>query len=638
MDSTRGNVNLGILGHVDSGKTTLCRVLSSTFSTASNDKGRQSKERGITLDLGFSSFTDAGVNYTLVDHPGHSTLIRTVLLGSRIIDALVLVVDAVSGVQPQTIEALAISSTLPHVSSAIVVVNKIDAISQGTEGPRYKNVVKSILDASKGTPFSGAKILPFSAMLNDTGQEIGDAQGLSTEQILHEITASTPIPDRSPHLARPFLFAVDHCFPLKGVGSVLTGTCTSGSLEVNSSIHLPAFDITRKVKSIQKFRSSSKSVAAGDRAAICVTQIDSASIERAVAVEPGSIIQIKECVAKVTRIPLFSGALADMKNGKYHITLGSETVLADVEFFGAAELAKDDKTDCFGSFVVQQKYIDNPNSSSSEEDEKLCCANYVRITFPSPLFSLPNPPLMGLRLDRADYSCRIAFHGPVLHHTDGKTSPSCKSRITSYTSKEKTCTIDKVGALFLRESDKKECAFECVAKNLFGGSNMSTFTGLKLESQGGNVGVIARPFGTEGKFIVDFPAGLDDVKAGDSLIFRFRKVKGDKSGKMIQDFINVPKSVNRRAIANEPPPPPKKVKSGTVEKEKGDGLFIVTGLFKPEDDIKKSLGNQVTATVSSGDILEGKIAGSFGKAGKCKVQFDSTVVLQTGTKVNLTVA
>jgi len=105
------NVNVGILGHVDSGKTSLCKAISTLASTAAFDKNPQSKERGITLDLGFSAFyTDSPIldydriQYTLVDCPGHASLIRTIIGGAQIIDFMVLVIDAIKGVQTQTSE------------------------------------------------------------------------------------------------------------------------------------------------------------------------------------------------------------------------------------------------------------------------------------------------------------------------------------------------------------------------------------------------------------------------------------------------------------------------------------------------------------------------------------------------------
>ena len=134
------NINVGILGHVDSGKTSLSRALSTVGSTACFDKHPQSKERGITLDLGFSSFMtelpeqlvgqlDAGaMQITLVDCPGHASLIRTIIGGAQIIDLMILVIDVNKGIQTQTAECLVIGEITND--KMIIVLNKVDMIPE----------------------------------------------------------------------------------------------------------------------------------------------------------------------------------------------------------------------------------------------------------------------------------------------------------------------------------------------------------------------------------------------------------------------------------------------------------------------------------------------------------------------------
>lgn len=147
------NINLGVLGHVDAGKTSLCKALSTHLSTSALDKLPQSQERGITIDLGFSAFFAPApdslksdydvIQFTLVDCPGHASLIRTVVAGAHIIDRLMLVIDAQKGVQAQTSESLIIGELLapqsiidnntstassPDFSSLIVVINKVDLL------------------------------------------------------------------------------------------------------------------------------------------------------------------------------------------------------------------------------------------------------------------------------------------------------------------------------------------------------------------------------------------------------------------------------------------------------------------------------------------------------------------------------
>ena len=136
------NVNVGVLGHVDSGKTSLVKALSTSLSTAALDKSSQSQQRGITLDLGFSAFSlpipdhlqeEAADRYsvmqfTLVDCPGHASLIKTIIGGAQIIDMIVLVIDVNKGIQTQTAECIVIGEIT--TDNFVVVLNKIDSIPE----------------------------------------------------------------------------------------------------------------------------------------------------------------------------------------------------------------------------------------------------------------------------------------------------------------------------------------------------------------------------------------------------------------------------------------------------------------------------------------------------------------------------
>lgn len=140
------NINVGVLGHVDSGKTSICRVLTQVASTASLDKSPQSKERGITLDLGFSSFMtrvpeeletkvqEKFLQFTLVDCPGHASLIRAIIGGAQIIDLMFLVIDINKGIQAQTAECIIIAEMF--IPKLIVVLNKVDCLEPQMLAPK----------------------------------------------------------------------------------------------------------------------------------------------------------------------------------------------------------------------------------------------------------------------------------------------------------------------------------------------------------------------------------------------------------------------------------------------------------------------------------------------------------------------
>lgn len=148
------NINVGIMGHVDSGKTTLAKALSEIASTAAFDKSPQSQERGITIDLGFSSFSKPvprdipdlkgydSLQYTLVDCPGHAKLIKTIIGSAQIIDLVLLVIDVTKGIQTQTSECLVLCEIMKK--DVVVVLNKIDLLDVENRSEAVGKVIKSL--------------------------------------------------------------------------------------------------------------------------------------------------------------------------------------------------------------------------------------------------------------------------------------------------------------------------------------------------------------------------------------------------------------------------------------------------------------------------------------------------------------
>lgn len=274
------NINVGVLGHVDSGKTSLTKRLSTLLSTASLDKSVQSRQRGITLDLGFSAFfldeippqiesseffqnkdVSGNINklqITLVDCPGHASLIRTIIGGAQIIDMMILVVDATKGVQTQTAECLVIAEMT--TKSLIVALNKIDLFAEEERIDKVREVEARIRTALRQTRFCDAPMVGISACVGgekaaavsgDASDRRKGSSGVvntcvlngdqtSTQNISTNIDGllklvKTHIQPPNRNIAKheqPFHFAIDHCFPIKGQGTVITGTVLSGMAKV----------------------------------------------------------------------------------------------------------------------------------------------------------------------------------------------------------------------------------------------------------------------------------------------------------------------------------------------------------------------------------------------------------------------
>ncbi len=230
------NLNIGVLGHVDSGKTSLVKTLSTLLSTASLDKSSQSRQRGITLDLGFSAFLmplppaisekkELAEQYdllqvTLVDCPGHASLIRTIIGGAQIIDMVVLVVDATKGIQTQTAECLVIAEMTTQ--NLVVVLNKIDLFTDEERKEKLMSVEKKIRATLRnGSRFGECPMIGISACVggekvaaqSEEQQTNGVVNGPTTMNVnglvdlLH--TKIQP-PNRNQMMKSSFHFAIDH--------------------------------------------------------------------------------------------------------------------------------------------------------------------------------------------------------------------------------------------------------------------------------------------------------------------------------------------------------------------------------------------------------------------------------------------
>lgn len=358
------NINVGILGHVDSGKTSLVKALSTTLSTAALDKHPQSQQRGITLDLGFSAFTlpiperlraenilndeyDV-LQFTLVDCPGHASLIRTIIGGAQIIDMIVLVVDVTKGIQTQTAECVVIGEiTSDHL---MIALNKIDLLPESERAERILKMTRRIRRTLAGSKFADAEIVPVSAVIG--GEKIAATTSTSNSShkksntIQIESLGMSELISKIIDLVQPrkiielndFYFAIDHCFQVKGHGTVLTGTVLSGSVHINQMLDIPNLgpEGRRKVKSMQMFRRPVRHAVTGDRLGICVPSLDAKLLERGFACSIDSVPTAKGVVCLIRKVRFFRRLL---KSGsKIHVTIGHQTLLATVTFFGGGEL------------------------------------------------------------------------------------------------------------------------------------------------------------------------------------------------------------------------------------------------------------------------------------------------------------
>ncbi|XP_061051606.1 selenocysteine-specific elongation factor [Eubalaena glacialis] len=533
MAGRRVNVNVGVLGHIDSGKTALARALSTTASTAAFDKQPQSRERGITLDLGFSCFSvplparlrpaplgaepepelgaEPRLQVTLVDCPGHASLIRTIIGGAQIIDLMMLVIDVTKGMQTQSAECLVIGQIA--CQKLVVVLNKTDLLPEGKRQAAIDKMTKKMQKTLENTKFRGAPIMPVAARPGGPDAPETEApQGIP--ELIELLTSQISIPRRDP--SGPFLMSVDHCFSIKGQGTVMTGTILSGSVSLGDSVEIPTLKVVRKVKSMQMFHTPVTSAVQGDRLGICVTQFDPKLLERGLVCAPESLHTVHAALVSVEKIPYFRGSL--QTKAKFHITVGHETVMGRVMFFSPAPDSFDhepvlDSFDFSQEYLFQEQYL-CPGSVPAETDggeadrrvgqasEGRCPRQqWALVEFEKPVTCPRLCLVIGSRLDADIHAntCRLAFHGVLLHGLEDKNyAESALPKLRVYKLKHKHGIVERVMddySVIGRSLFKKE-------------TNIQLFVGLKVHLSTGELGVIASAFGQSGKFKVHVPGGL----------------------------------------------------------------------------------------------------------------------------------
>jgi len=316
------NVNIGIFGHIDHGKTTLAKVLTEVPSTSSLDRLPESKRRGITIDLGFSFFRLGDYLITLVDAPGHADLIRAVVGAAEIIDLALLVVDAKEGPKTQTGEHLLILDyfNIP----TIVVINKIDIASQ-EEVERTEKFMRAILNSTEN--LRDSRIVKISAK-----------EGIGIEELKDTIREMLENMEIVRNTEDFFKMPIDHAFPIKGIGTVVTGTVLKGKVRVGDELKVLPLESTVKVKSIQRCKEDVEEASAGDRIGMALQGVDAKELFRGCVLTSldTRLKVVDSVVARVEISPLFKYPLKPRM--RVHLNIGMLVVPARMIPFKRVEI------------------------------------------------------------------------------------------------------------------------------------------------------------------------------------------------------------------------------------------------------------------------------------------------------------
>lgn len=304
FERTKIHVNVGTIGHVDHGKTTLTAAITQVLSkkglaTAKKfediDNAPEERERGITIATSHQEYESEKRHYAHVDCPGHADYVKNMITGAAQMDAAILVVSAADGPMPQTREHILLAHQV-GVPQIIVFMNKIDQVSDKELIDLVEMEIRDLLTKYQ-YPGDEVPIIKGSALKALEGDADAEKSILELVQAMDDY-----IPDPIRETDKPFLMPIEDVFSIKGRGTVATGRIERGVVKVNEEIELVGIKPTRKVvvTGVEMFRKQLDEGQAGDNVGLLLRGIEREEIERGqVAAKPGSVTPHTEFEAEV---------------------------------------------------------------------------------------------------------------------------------------------------------------------------------------------------------------------------------------------------------------------------------------------------------------------------------------------------
>ena len=310
FDRSKPHVNIGTIGHVDHGKTTLTAAITMTLAAKGLsqamrydeiDKAPEEKARGITINTAHVEYETEKRHYAHVDCPGHADYVKNMITGAAQMDGAILVVAATDGPMPQTREHILLARQV-GVPKIVVFMNKTDLVDDPELLDLVEMEIRDLL-TEYGFPGDDTPIIKGSAVKALEAAQAGNVDSDACKCIFELMDAvDTFIPDPVRDTDKPFLMPVEDVFTITGRGTVATGRVERGQIKIQEPVEIVGIKPTTSsvVTGIEMFRKSLDFAQAGDNAGILLRGIDRKDIERGqVIAKPGSITPHSEFKAQV---------------------------------------------------------------------------------------------------------------------------------------------------------------------------------------------------------------------------------------------------------------------------------------------------------------------------------------------------
>jgi len=307
FDRSKPHVNIGTIGHVDHGKTSLTAAITKVLASKnpkvsfraydSIDNAPEEKERGITINTAHVEYETDKRHYAHVDCPGHADYVKNMITGAAQMDGAILVVSAADGPMPQTREHVLLARQV-NVPYLVVFLNKCDMVDDKELLDLVELEVRELLTTYK---YPGDKVpvtrgSALKALEGDKG-ELGEA---AIMKLMDSVDAYIPTPERA--IDKPFLMPVEDVFSISGRGTVVTGRVERGIVKVGEEVEIVGFRDTTKtvVTGVEMFRKLLDEGRAGDNIGALLRGTKKEEVERGqVLVKPGSVLPHKKFKAEV---------------------------------------------------------------------------------------------------------------------------------------------------------------------------------------------------------------------------------------------------------------------------------------------------------------------------------------------------
>ncbi|XKT74698.1 MAG: elongation factor Tu [Patescibacteria group bacterium UBA2163] len=310
FDRSKAHVNVGTIGHVDHGKTTLTAAILNVLHKAGDgfdanvkdvgaiDNAPEEKDRGITISLSHSEYETPTKHYAHIDAPGHADYIKNMITGAAQMDGAVLVVAATDGVMPQTREHILLARQV-GVPRVIVFLNKVDMVDDNDLVDLVEEEVRELLTKYE---FDGenAPVVRGSALKALENSEPGNEWSDKIIELAKALDDYIPVPERDTD--KPFLMPIEDIFSIEGRGTVVTGKVTRGKVTVGEEVEIVGIKDTSKttVTGVEMFNKQLQEAMAGDNAGILLRGLKKEDVHRGqVLAATGSVTPHTEFEAEV---------------------------------------------------------------------------------------------------------------------------------------------------------------------------------------------------------------------------------------------------------------------------------------------------------------------------------------------------